>query len=224
MKIVIRIGGSVIASPPNPVLIQKHCEIIQNLRAQSHKLVVVVGGGSPARDFIKIAKDLGLTEQEQDEVAISVSKLFAQLLALKLGGLEWKSIPSSIEEAINILRKRGIVVMGGLKPGMTTDTVASLIASQIHSDLIIKATNQDGIYTKDPEKYLDAEKLDELSLDDLSNILEEKKHEAGIHQIIDPEAVRILKEKRIKTIVINGFKPENIIAAVKGEKIGTKIQ
>jgi uridylate kinase len=224
MKIVIRIGGSVIASPPNPLLIQKHFEVIRSLRIQGHELVVVVGGGLLARDFIKIAKDLGLTEQEQDEVAISVSKMFAQLLALKLGGLEWKLVPSSIEEAVNMLGERGVVIMGGLKPGMTTDTVAALIASQINSDLIIKATDQDGIYTRDPRKYSDAEKLDELSLDALGKLLEEGKHKAGIHQIIDPEAIRILKEKRIKTVVINGFKPENIIAAVKGEKIGTRIQ
>ena len=53
--------------------------------------------------------------------------------------------------------------------------------------------------------------------------IKETKHKAGIHQIIDPEAVRILKEKRIETIIVNGFKPENITAVIKGEKIGTKI-
>lgn len=54
-------------------------------------------------------------------------------------------------------------------------------------------------------------------------MLVENKHRAGIHQIIDPEAVRVLMEKRIKTIVVNGFNPENILLAAKGEKIGTII-
>ena len=58
----------------------------------------------------------------------------------------------------------------------------------------------------------------------LGELLEEDKHKVGIHQIIDPEALRLLKRNRIETIVVNGFKPENLVAAIKGEKIGTRIQ
>ena len=220
---MLRIGGSVIASPPNPQLINKYVGIIQRVLKEKHQIVVVVGGGKPAREFIQIARDLGLDEPEQDEVAISTSRIFAQLISMKLGGHDWKDIPTSIGEAVNALQKRGIVVMGGLRPGMTTDAVAALIASEIKADLILKATDQEGIYTKDPERYADAEKIDEISFEDLDKMLERVKHEAGIHQIIDPEAARILKEKRIRMIVVNGFNPENVIAVLRGEKIGTII-
>jgi len=223
LRIVLRIGGSVIASPPNPQLINRYVEIIRRLSDEKHNMVIVVGGGRPARDFIQIAKDLGLDEPEKDEVAISISRVFAQLISMKLGGHSWKNIPTSLTDAKEIFQKRGIVVMGGLKPGMTTDAVAALVASEINADLIVKTTDQDGIYTKDPKKHVDAEKIDEISFDDLNRLLERDKHVAGIHQIIDPEAARILEDKRIKTIVVNGFNPENVIAALKGEKIGTII-
>ena len=223
MRIVLRIGGSVIASPPNPRLINRYVEIIRRLSDERHKIIIVVGGGRPAREFIQIARDLGLDEPEQDEVAISISRIFAQLISMRLGGHEWKDIPTSLVDAKEALQKRGIVVMGGLKPGMTTDAVAALVASEINADLIVKATNQDGIYTKDPEKYADAEKIDEMSFEDLTRLLERDKHVAGIHQIVDPEAARILREKRIRTIVVNGFNPENVIAALRGEKVGTII-
>jgi uridylate kinase len=224
MRVVIRIGGSIVASPPNPQLILKYAGVFRNLRAQGHELVIIVGGGAPARQFIQLAKDIGLTEQEQDEVAISVSRLFAQLLAMKLGGLNWKVIPTSLESVSDLLKERGIVVMGGLKPGMTTDTVAAMVASQVGAEFIVKATDQDGVYTKDPKKYADARKIDALSFDELSQLMEQDKHKAGIHQIIDPEAVRLLKAKRIKTVVVNGLDPDNLIAAIKGEKVGTTIQ
>jgi len=223
LRIALRIGGSVIASPPNPRLINKYVEIIRQLSDENHQIVTVVGGGRPAREFIQVAKDLGLEEPEQDEIAISVSRIFAQLISMRLGGHDWKKIPTSIVEAIEILQKRGIAVMGGLRPGMTTDAVAALVASEINADLIVKATNQEGIYTKDPEKYADAEKIDEMSFEDLSRLLEKERHVAGIHQIVDPEAARILREKSIKTIVVNGFNPENVTAALKGEKVGTLI-
>ncbi|MCW4021443.1 MAG: UMP kinase, partial [Candidatus Bathyarchaeota archaeon] len=224
MKVVVRIGGSVVASPPDPPLIRRYAEIIRKLRAQGHELVVIVGGGTPARQFIQLAKDLGLSEQEQDEAAISVSRLLAQLLAMMLGGLNWKTAPASMSEVSKALQENGTVIMGGLRPGMTTDTVAALVASEVDASLIVKATDQEGIYTKDPKRHPDARKLDELCFNELDRLLEEDRHKAGIHQIIDPEAVRILKEKRIKMVIVNGFKPDNVVAAIRGERIGTTIK
>lgn len=223
MRIIIRIGGSVLASPPNPERMRRYADIIGKLRGQGHEVAVVVGGGSLARDLINFARETGLSEHEQDEVAISASRIFAQILAMKIGGFRWKDVPTTIDEAVKMLKERGIIIMGGVKPGMTTDAVAALLASKAEADLIVKATDQDGIYTKDPRKHPDAEKLDEIRFEKLSHVLTENRHKAGIHQIIDPEAVRILTEKRIKTIVINGFKPENLLLAAKGERTGTII-
>lgn len=223
MRVTVRIGGSVVASPLNPRLIDGYASTIRVLRQAGHELAVVVGGGSISREFIKAAREVGLNEEAQDEVAISISRVIAQMLAIRIGGLEWKRIPTTLEEAVEILRERGVVVMGGLKPGMTTDTVAALLASKIKADMIVKATDQEGIYTKDPKKHPDAEKLDKLTFDELIEHLESKRHRAGIHQIIDPEAVKILRKSRIKTVVVNGFDPENIIRALEGEKIGTVI-
>jgi len=224
MRVVVRIGGSVLASPLNPQLISKYASTIRSLRRAEHELAVVVGGGSISRKFIEAAREAGLSEEAQDEVAISISRVVAQILSICVGGLEWRHIPTTIEDAVETLTERGIVFMGGLKPGMTTDTVAALLASQIRADIIVKATDQDGIYTRDPKKYPDAEKLDELTFDELIEHLEAEKHKAGIHQILDPEAVKLLQKHRIKTIVVNGFNPENIIRAMKGERIGTVIR
>jgi len=224
MRLVIRIGGSVIASPPNAEMIRRYAEILERLRGLGHQFIVVVGGGSLAREFIKLAREAGLGDDEQDEIAISISKIYAQILAIKLMGLKAKRVPTSVDEATKIFEADGFALMGGLKPRMTTDTVAAMVASSIEAGLIVKATDQDGIYTKDPRKYPDATKIDELSFDELAGMLEEDTHRVGIHQILDPEAVRILEERRIETVVVNGFKPENIISAVNGEKIGTRIR
>lgn len=223
MRVVIRIGGSVVATPVNTRLISEYAKILKRLKAEGHTLAVVVGGGALAREFIKIAKELGLAEKDQDDLAISVSRLYAQLFAKTLGELACKKIPKSVNEAFKCLENGKIAVLGGLKPGMTTDTVAALVAKKINADMLVKATDQEGIYDKDPRKHLDAVKLDRLSFEELPKVLSENKHKAGIHQILDPEAVKILKRKRVKVVVVNGFKPENVLGAVKGEKVGTVI-
>jgi len=224
LRVVIRVGGSVVASPINTELIGKYVEVLRKLERLKHKVVLVVGGGALARDFIQYAKSLDLNEPEQDVTAISVSRLIAQLFALKLDKIGTKTVPTSLEDMAKELEIGKMVVMGGLKPGMTTDAVAALVAEKIKADLLVKATDQEGIYTRDPRKHKDAKKLDRLSFDDLTRLFEQNKHKAGIHQIIDPEAVKILRKSRTKTIVVNGFKPKNVLLAVQRKKIGTIIE
>jgi len=223
MRLVLRIGGSVVASPANPALICKYVDLLKTLKKQNHEVAVVVGGGALARELIGIAKDLGLNEKAQDEVAISASRIFAKLFETKLGKSSCGGVPLTLEEADKCLDKGKVMVMGGLKPGMTTDTVAALIAEQIAADLLIKATDQEGIYDKDPKKSADAIRFESLRFEDLPQVFTQNKHKAGLHQILDPEAVKILKKKQVRVIVLNGFKPKNVLAAVKGEKIGTLI-
>jgi uridylate kinase len=223
MRVVLRIGGSVVASPVNTGLMSKYAEMVQTLKEQGREVAVVVGGGSLAREFITIAKKLGLEERAQDEVAISVSRLFAQLFLKKLGDMSCRKLALTLDDAAECLSEGKIMVMGGLKPGITTDAVAALVAERVKADLLVKGTDQDGVYDKDPRKHPDAVKLDRLSFNDLPQIFEENTHKAGMHQIIDPEAVKVLERENVKLIVVNGFKPENILAAVNGERVGTVI-
>jgi uridylate kinase len=223
MRLVVRIGGSVVASPVNTDLMGKYADLIVAISNQGHEVAVVVGGGALAREFIGIAKNLGLDMDAQDEIAISCSRLFAQLFLKKLGEGGCSKVAVTLDEAAECLSEGKIVVMGGLKPGITTDTVAALVAERIDAELLVKGTDQDGVYDKDPRKHYDAIKLDRLPIDDLSKVFEESVHKAGIHQIIDPEAIKVLKRKRLKLVVVNGFKPENILAVLKGENVGTVI-
>jgi uridylate kinase len=224
LKIVVRVGGSVVASPANPILIGKYVELLKDLKKQGHKVVAIVGGGALAREFIKIAGELGLDETKRDWAAIHVSRLFAQLFVMRLGEAGCGTVPVSLDEAFGCLKRGKIVVMGGLKPGMTTDAVAAMMGERMKADLLVKASDVDGVFTKDPKKYSDAKKIDELGFDDLSRLFEENKHKAGIHQILDPEAVKILEKRRTRMVVVNGFKPENVLLAVKGENVGTTIR
>src|SRR5208337_4305381 len=98
--------------------------------------------------------------------------------------------------------KGKIAVMGGLKPGMTTDAVAAMVAKALKADILVKATDQEGIFDKDPKKHPDAVKLDHLKFEDLTRVCVQDKHEAGIHQIVDPEAIKILKRARVKFIIV----------------------
>ena len=224
MKIIVRVGGSVVGSPLNTSMINKYITLLKDWKNQGHQVAAVVGGGSLAREFIKVAAGLGLEEARRDWAAIHVSRLFAQLFALGLGEAGCGTVPVSLDEAEACLKRGKVVVMGGLRPGMTTDTVAALVGERIQADLLVKGSNVDGIYTKDPRRFCDADKLDKLRFEDLAGLFDEKKHKAGINQVIDPEAVQILTKIRLKTIVVNGYDTANLFFAVQGRKVGTVIE
>ncbi|UCE29369.1 MAG: UMP kinase [Candidatus Bathyarchaeota archaeon] len=224
MRIVVRIGGSVVASPVDSVLIAQYVDLLKKIKKQGHEVVAVVGGGVLARDFIKVAGELELDESSRDWVAIFASRLVSLLFVMCLAKEGCGAVPVSLDEVVGFLKHGKIVVMGGLKPGMTTDAVGALVAKKVKAELLVKATDQDGICNRDPKKYPDAKKIDRLGFDDLHRLFEMDKHEAGIHQILDPEAIRILQKSRTKTVVVNGVKPRNVLWAVKGKKVGTIIR
>lgn len=201
----------------------KYADLIKQIKLQGHEVAVILGGGTLAREFIGIAKNLNLEPAAQDRIAISVSRLYAQLFMEKLGNLGCGKVIISLDEAAECFSKGKIVVMGGLKPGHTTDTVGALVAERLDADLLVKGTDQEGVYTKDPRKFPDAVKLDKLTFDDLSRVLENSEHKVGIHQVIDPVAIEVLKRCHMKVIVFNGFKPENLLLAAEGKNVGTTI-
>jgi uridylate kinase len=223
VKVVVRVGGSVVGSPLNAPLITKYVELLKDLKQKGHQIVAVVGGGSMAREFIKVAAELGLQESNRDWAAIHVSRLFAQLFSLGLGDSGCGCVPVSVDEAEACLNTGKVVVLGGLRPGMTTDAVAALVGEKIKADLLVKGSNVDGIYDKDPRKFSDAKRLDTIRFDGLGKIFEADSHRAGINQIIDPEAVKILQRCRLKTVVVDGYDANNLALAVLGKKIGTVI-
>jgi uridylate kinase len=223
MRIVVRIGGSVVANPINPELLSKYADVIRTLKQQGHEVAVVIGGGALAREFIGIARSMNLDMNAQDEIAISCSRLFAQLFLKKLGDSACSKVAVSLDEAAAGFAEGKVVVMGGLRSGITTDTVATLVCERVQADLLLKGTDQKGVYNKDPRKHPDAVKLDHLSFDELASVFEQNEHKAGIHQIIDPEAVKVLRRNHVKTVVVSGYEPENLLAAVRGENVGTVI-
>jgi uridylate kinase len=219
-KIVLRIGGSVLGSPPQAKLLKGYADVISEARKSGNSVGVVVGGGSVARAFIATAKELGLPREAQDMIAIEASRLNAKLVAMRLAV---QRVSTTIQGMTIELEKNGIGVMGGLRPGITTDTVAAILGDAWHSDLLVKASDQDGVYTADPRADKEAKLLHNLSYQELVKILGGGKHRPGIHSIVDPVAARFIAKHKLTLVVTNGFFTSNVRKALQGERVGTRV-
>lgn len=113
-------------------------------------------------------------------------------------------------------KKRVVIVAGGLgKPYLTTDTAAASVALELDCDVILKATKVDGIYDRDPATHDDAQKFDTLSYQEAVRNPEVK--------IMDKAALGLAMEQKIPLIVFNLHQDNNILRAVTGEPIGTRV-
>ena len=97
------------------------------------------------------------------------------IAALQKTGLNVNKEPVlTIEDAEREMSYREVVVMGGTHPGHTTDGVAAMLAEHTDAELLVIATSIDGVYTADPKKDPNAEKIEKLSFDELIEDIKEE--------------------------------------------------
>ncbi len=215
MRLVLRIGGSVLI--PSDIDEQVLHTFVREITAvqKTHEVYVVVGGGKTARKYIMTARQYGVKESLLDRLGILSSRLNALLLAVCLKNAVL------VEDFHDVLHAKGLPVLGGTNPGQTTDTVAVLLAEVVKADLLIKVTNVDGIYTEDPKKT-DAEKILTMSFKELE-MFSKKKFEAGLSSVIDPVAAKIIAQNRLKTVVIGKEDVKDLARVIQGDHSGTII-
>ncbi len=221
-SIVISIGGSVLISDDVDFSYYNKLSNLIKKFSKKYKTYVVVGGGKTARRYINLGRYIGLEEKELDEIGIEATRLNAKFLSLIVKDSN-KKIPSSTDEAKKL--ENSIVIMGGTIPGHSTDLVGAELACKTKASKYIIATNVDGIYTKDPDKFKDAKKIDEIKIEKLIEKYGVKWNKAGKNMVVDGPALDMIYRKNISTFVLNGKKLNELENALNNKPFnGTKIK
>ena len=228
--IVVAIGGSLL----RPEVEEKHLwlndliMIIRERVAAGDRLGLVIGGGAPAREGISLAKPLIDDDYHLDKIGIAATRLNATIIreAFTEAGISVSGIiPTSVNEAIQLLEERPVVVMGGTEPGHTTDAVAIRLAIAVNASKCIIATNVGKVFNEDPRKNPNAKSFDFLTHDELQQIVGPAEHkEAGKSSVVDPIAVSEATKANLELNIIDGRKIERIKHTILGSNFdGTKI-
>ncbi len=201
-------------------------EIIKAVKTDT-QVAIVVGGGNIFRGTA--AEENGLERTVGDYIGMlaTIMNSLALQAALEkenqptrvLSAIEIKDVcePYIRRRAIRHLEKGRIVIFAGGtgNPFFTTDTAAALRALETECQIILKATKVDGVYNKDPLKYKDAKKFDNLTY---KQAIAEKDIE-----IMDNSALSLTMDHQIPILVFKLYEEGNIARAVTGEKLGTLI-
>ena len=227
-RVMIKISGEALAGDNGTGLDFKTITSIAQTIAKcvgcGAEIAMVVGGGNFWRG--RSGKDMDRTRA--DHMGMLATTINALAIA---DSLEAKGVPTRVQtgidmrqiaepyirgKAVSHLEKGRVVVFacGSGNPFFSTDTAAALRAAEIGADIILLAKNVDAVYDSDPNINPDAVKYDTL---DYISILNSR---LGV---MDSTATSLCMDNDIPILVFGINDPENVIRAIKGEKIGTMV-
>ena len=225
MRAVLKIGGSLLYDKDGKILVDKvrdYAAAIKSLVKSGQSLVVIVGGGIPARVFISAARELGASEAQCDWLGIKLARNNAELLCAALGDIAYPKIVETLDELEVAVKFGKVVLMGGLVPGQSTNAVAAVAAESVNAEMLFNATNVDGVYDRDP-KESGATRFDTITIVELKEVLSGGGTRAGEYKLFDPVAIRVVERSKIPTVIFDGRNPENLTKVFSDTTIGTLI-
>ena len=190
------------------------------------EVALVIGAGNLWRGKQGLERGMDRATADYMGMLATVMNAMALMDALErthvytrvLSAVEMRAVaePYIRRRAIRHLEKGRVVIFGAGtgNPYFSTDTAAALRAMEIGAEVVIKATKVDGIYDSDPKKNPDARKFREMTHIEFLN-----RHIA----VMDSTAVTLCMENNLPILVLNLWDPHALVAALKGEEVGTLV-
>jgi len=204
--IVLSLGGSLII-PDNRIdngVLEDFKEVL-NKNSDKYKFVVVCGGGSIARTYIKGLETSKARNKKhlQTLLGISTTRTNARFMTYFFGKDANQGIPHEIKEVHNSIEKNNIVFCGALRysKDQTSDATAATLARSFNT-YFINLTNVSGLYDKNPKKFKDAKFIPEISHDDFYKITKKIEFKPGQNFVLDQKAAQIIKKYKIRTYIL----------------------
>ncbi|GAB5475443.1 MAG: UMP kinase [Maribacter sp.] len=206
--------------------LSEYAEEIKLVVDKGIQVAIVIGGGNIFRGMSGVETGVDRVQGDHMGMLATVINGLALQSALELKGVETR-LQSAIKinevaepfirrRAIRHLEKGRVVIFGGGtgNPYFTTDSAAVLRAIEIESDVILKGTRVDGIYTSDPEKDSSATKFDTITFNDVLR--------KGL-KVMDTTAFTLSQENELPIVVFDMNKKGNLLKIVDGQNIGTVV-
>ena len=219
-RIVIKLSGRIFGMD-NAKILKDYASFLVKI-SKICQPIIVAGGGNIARHYITHARSSGADESTLDELGIEISRLNAKLLIYALKNKAYSHPPTTLQEVRHAVDDGLIVVTGGLHPGQSTNGTAALIAEKINAEQFLNATDVEGVYDMDPNKFKNAKKFKRIELKNLKNMLVHEDSIAGGYDLMDIVALKIIERSKIKTRIIKAD-IKILEKAIRGGDVGTEI-
>jgi len=226
--VVVKLGGSLIV--PNGGLdiayIKKFYKFIRKQVAEKNRrFFILIGGGVLSRHYRDAGAEITgreLPPEDLDWLGIHATRLNAHLFRTIFRDLAHPNIIKKYEFVQK--PEKPIVIAAGWKPGWSTDYDAVILAQDYNIKTIIKMSNTDYVYDKDPNKYKDVKPFSRISWKDYRAMVGDE-WKPGKHEPFDPVAAKLASELYTRVFYLDGHDIKNAEKAIDGKEFrGTIIQ
>ena len=225
--VIISLGGSLIF--PEEIdwsFVKKFKKIVETQIKKGYKFVIITGGGKLARRYQEAAQKITkLTDDDRDWLGIHATRMNAHLIRTIFRTHAHPRIntnPNDLEDFYNF--KEDILVAAGWRPGFSTDYDAVLLAKYLGAEKVLNLSNIDYVCDKDPKKFPDAKKLENISWKEFRKMVGNK-WDPGLNAPFDPIASKLAEEINLEVAVMNGHELKNLENYLEGNKFkGTIIR
>ena len=223
---ILSVGGSLVVPKEgiDHVFLSEFHKLITREIKKGWRFVIVVGGGATARAYQSAARNVGkLTTDDADWLGIHATRLNGHLMRTLFRDVAHPIMIKDPSRPI-VKWKGSVLVAAGWKPGWSTDYVATRLAKQMKATTIINLSNIDYVYNKDPNKFLDAEKICEISWKDFRKMVGNV-WDPGMNVPFDPVASRLAEQSGMTVAIVNGTNLKNLQNVIEGKRfVGTVIR
>lgn len=201
--IVISLGGSLIIPDEVNVPLLKNFKKVILKNTRKYKFIIVCGGGSIARKYIRGLVKAGISDHLQGLIGIASTRTNARFMNYFFNKDSESGIPHSVYDIKKILEKQDFIFCGALtyKTGATTDAQAAEIAKMFNS-AFVNLTDVAGLHDKNPKKHKDARFIPEVSWKDFEKMANKVKFEPGQHFVLDQAASKMIRKNRTTTYIL----------------------
>lgn len=218
--LVISLGGSIIVPGEiDKVFLKKFREII--LRLEQTRFMIICGGGKICRNYQNAAKEIAeVSKEDLDWIGISATWLNAELVRSIFGEEAHEKVIHDPHDQIDSSKR--VIIGAGFEPGSSTDLRAVQLAKRFGAVRVINMSNIDYVYSADPKKDPNAERLTEISWSEFRKLVGNE-WDPGLNMPFDPIASREGEELGLEVIII-GNDITNLEKLLRGEPFrGTTI-
>lgn len=223
---ILSVGGSIIIPKTgfNLDFLKKFRALILKEVKKGEKFVIVIGGGATCRTYQDVAKQFGKpTKDDLDWIGIKTTLLNAELVRVLFSGYSHDQV--IMNNRVKVRTTKPIIIAGGEKPGHSTDLDAIMFAKTYGAKEVLNLSNIDFAYTKDPNKYKDAVKIEEITWPDFRKNVVGYTWDPGKSAPFDPIASGLAQKHKISVAILNGTNLPEVTKALQGKKFqGTKVR
>lgn len=222
---ILSVGGSIIIPKTgfDISFLKKFKKMIEDRVKAGEKFILVIGGGATCRQYQHAASQINkMSKDDLDWLGIASTVYNAEFVRFMFKEIAFQEVVRDPKHKVRT--SKSVIIAAGEKPGQSTDSAATTLAKTYGAKHILNLSNIAYVYDRDPNKFSDAQKIEQIDWKTFRKEIVGSVWEPGKNVPFDPTASKIAEKSGMTVSILEGTNLAEVKKALEGKKFkGTQI-